>query len=549
MAVQTTCPSCQTKLVMPSGIGPNAKIKCPKCGQVCVLGTKTVASERQTPAVDEKPPLARSSSAASSFLSILLPACSIIAAILSLALPIYLGQYVLGLVVACLALVGAIVGLILLLVKKWRGIPTHLAALAISVAGVLLAVNALLLRTGIERHEELRTNNEQAAAKAKADLDDAARKLAAADEAFRKADEAPKKAAAFYAMAKDAQDKANAAEKRTAELLAKAEDVERKNNLERKKIAEEIAQAELAQKNLKTLQKNLDQTEKMIEDKKQEIVALKKKIDADKKRAEADLAALKTEIDADKKRAEEKQKETKEILKTVEEFLKGAALNLKNKDASVRIKTANRLAKLPAFPEAKETVGEALVEALFDPVAGVRNAASTALEKIDPVVHPHIMTVVSGQDKFSALIELERLGKAAKSALPVFIRYQKSSPSQQLAITNNMFAGFFLNSLAKIGPDDKRVVQIVLNEVEKKEFRLVAIPLLDTVNIGRKDKVKALLSALKDGERALFVIDAIERIQPAAIEAMPALKQLTLSPDEAVRNAAASALAKIEASK
>lgn len=449
MATQTiTCATCQTTLSIRSDLAPNAKVKCPKCGQVVVVPTKKMVLQTQsepTPSVEARPIRSRSFPTDTPRWSYVFPAGSILVGLLALALPFIIDQYVLGLILACLAMPVCIGGLVILFLKKWNGLPTHLAGLAICAAAILLAINVLLLKASIETNYDLRTQNEKTASQAKADRDDAKRKLADAEDALKKADDAPKKAEAFFKMGKEAQDKADATEKRTADLLAKAEEAEKKNDQDRKKIADDKTKAERAHDDLKETQRALDKTKREIEEKKQELVslkmrneseqkkaeaelvALKKQNEADKKRAEDDLAALKKEIDADKKIAEEKEKDAKAILKRVEEVLKGASLKLQDKNPQVRYKTAKQLAKLPVFPEAKEFVGEAICLAMLDAVPEVRNAAAEALEKIDPAVHPLMVTLVLGQNKYKAIQELGALGKKAKSVLPVFIYYHDTA--------------------------------------------------------------------------------------------------------------------------
>ena len=314
----------------------------------------------------------------------------------------------------------------------------------------------------------------------------------------------------------------------------------------------------MSQKNLKTFQDNIDQTQKDIEVKRLEIVASKKEIEADKKRAEESLVTLKKEIEAERKTAEEKQKEVKELLRKIEENLKGAVVNLKNKNPEVRLRTAKGLAKLPIIPELKEIVGEALVEAMMDPVPIVRNAAAEAVDKIDPAIHPHIMTLIIGEDKRGAWVGLEKLGKEARFALPIlFASYRNPSLPQFIEV--DYVRAEWLVSLAKIAPNDTRVVQIMLQEVvrapaapgfDSLQRQRQAISLLDKIGGDKKAKIKVLVTALNSPSLALVAIDAIEKMGlPESLEAIPALKAMKLSSDDAVRNAATKALTKIEASK
>lgn len=483
-------------------------------------------------------------------LSYAFPACSIFLGFLSLAFPFVFGQYVPGLILACGAMLASIAGLVMLVLKKWNGLPTHLAGLAICVAAIFVAINALLLRASIETNSNLLAQNEKAASQAKTDREDAKRKLADAEEAFRKADEAPKKAEAFYKSAKDAQDKADAAEKRTEDLLAKAEELERKNDQDRKRIAEDRGKLEVSEKAIKALQKTVNQTQKDIEDKRQELVTLKKEIESDRKTAADELAVLKKEIDADRKKAEEKEKDAKAIMKKIEEILKGASLKLQDKNPQVRYKTAKQFAKLPVFPESKEILGEAVCQAILDPSPDVKTAALEALEKIDPTVHPHMVTLMIGQNKALAIHELGTLGKKAKSALPVLIYYHQTGKGKEFSTVLGHL--LFLDPLTKIAPSDKRISQLVLNEVAKKTSsytRSYALTFLDKIDVDTTVKLDVLLIALNDGDSAVEVIAAIAKIGPDAAKAVPALNKLKFSPDDVVRQAAIKALSKIEKAK
>jgi HEAT repeat len=516
---------------------------------------------------DPAPPDARPSLAkparGRSLLHYLLPVSVILISVLSLALPIFLAQYALGLVIACIAALGSMVGMVLLVLTKGKAAELNAAGAAISLAAVLLGTNILLLKDSIARNDELRTKNEQLATAAKADNDEAKKKLAEAEEAprkaaeiLKKADEAPKKAEVFFTMAKEAQEKTEAAEKRTADLLAKVEELEKKNDLDRKKVAEDRANVTLSEQKLKALQKSLDQTSKEIAERRQELVTLKKEIEADKKTAADELAGLKKEVEADGKKAEEKHKETKDLLKKIEETVKGAAANLKDKNPAIRIKTANALAKLPSIPESK-VAAEPLVEAMMDPMPEVRSAASEALAKIAPSIQPHVLTLLIGNDKRGAARQLQGLGKEAKFALPVLIHCYRSN-AEDGGLTGDQLPqirAIWLDSLAGVAPDDKRVVRIVLDEVTNKKDRFhfareKAISLLDTVQANKTDKIKASMTVLDDRVLAVKAVIAIERIgPPEAAEAIPALKKLKLSTDDALRQAATSALTKIEATK
>ncbi len=313
----------------------------------------------------------------------------------------------------------------------------------------------------------------------------------------------------------------------------------------RDKIAEQMAALAAERNKVDEAKAKLDEDAREVQAAKKTAADLAKKVEEDKLRAK-DLL----------EKAEEKNKETKDLLKKIEDTVKGAAANLKDKNPAIRIKTANALAKLPSIPETK-VAAEPLVEAMMDPMPEVRSAANEALAKIAPAIQTNVLTLLIGNDKRAAARQLQGLGKEAKFALPALIHCYRSNATGEGLTTDQLpqIRAIWLDSLAGIAPDDKRVVQIVLDKVANKKDRFhfareKAISLLDVVQADKSEKVKALVTVLDaHPQLAVTAIIAIERIgAPEAAEALPALKKLKLSTDDAVRQAAASAVTKIEAS-
>src|SRR5207302_11420112 len=103
MSAQMTCPSCQTMLMLPANTPPGARIKCLKCGQITdVSRPKVVLADSADPAPPDTRPSLSKPARDGSLLCYLVPVSVILLSIFSLALPIFLAQYVLGLVVACI---------------------------------------------------------------------------------------------------------------------------------------------------------------------------------------------------------------------------------------------------------------------------------------------------------------------------------------------------------------------------------------------------------------------------------------------------------------
>jgi hypothetical protein len=351
--------------------------------------------------------------------------------------------------------------------------------------------------------------------------------------------EAPKKAEELFKKAKEAQDKMAASEKTAATHLAKSQEAEKAADILSAKALEERKKTEEIEKENRKVLRSIDETKKEIEETKKEVSNLQKKTEQDK-----------TDMD-------NKAKEVKSLLKKLDDALKGARFDLKSKQPQVRIKTANGLAKLPAFPEARLILAEALVEAMLDPLPEVRNAASEALAIIDPAIQPYVLTLTIGNNKRGAGKALEQLGTKAKYALPAVIHcYRQAGPGDDLKPDQYpIVRAIWLDSLARIAPNDKRVVQIVLNEVTNSTDRFhfarqKALELLDTVEVDKKDKVQALLTVLDDRVLAVQAITAIGTIGPPEADvAVPALRRLKSSPNDAVRQEATKVLLKIEKSK
>jgi hypothetical protein len=81
------------------------------------------------------------------FLCYLIPAFAILIALLLLANPIRFGQHIVGLIVACFAALVSIAGLLLLIVGNFKGAPMHIAGAAICAGSILLAINAIILKS------------------------------------------------------------------------------------------------------------------------------------------------------------------------------------------------------------------------------------------------------------------------------------------------------------------------------------------------------------------------------------------------------------------
>ncbi len=149
-----SCDSCKTSLSLSVDVKPDAKIKCPKCGHYIGNPIKTALAEEQMKASSRPKPSQANSWSVPAPVFLIPPFGSILITLLALLVPVFVGQYWVTLVFACLAMLVSIAGLALLVFGKSRPISVHLAGAAVSCAAIFLAINALMLKSSIETNED-----------------------------------------------------------------------------------------------------------------------------------------------------------------------------------------------------------------------------------------------------------------------------------------------------------------------------------------------------------------------------------------------------------
>lgn len=170
--------------------------------------------------------------------------------------------------------------------------------------------------------------------------------------------------------------------------------------------------------------------------------------------------------------------------------------DLRSKDNKVRLSAIAKLEELGA--EAKPA-GAALVEfGMMSPNPAVKDAATAAFEKIDPLVHKEIVTIYYDEDtekKDRAVDSLQLMGAKAKAAVPIIKGYHQFLLSKSKFTPANT-----LRALVAIAPEDESVHRAVLDLVGGTD---AALPLardrfggLDYAASGRKFVV-ALMQDLK----------------------------------------------------
>jgi hypothetical protein len=235
---------------------------------------------------------------------------------------------------------------------------------------------------------------------------------------------------------------------------------------------------------------------------------------------------------------------------------------LKAKESARRVKALEQIAARGA--EASD-LGEELIEAMADKAPEVRRAASEALEKVNPKVHPHVVTILFGMNKAAGVAGLQKLGTEASIAVPLLLALIEHPP-MQIPFNGTRLAPIPLGDLyaaaASVGPKDARVAATILATVARPvprtdaarpsligprlAVRLRALRQVGRIEATADEKVKAVVAALGDGWGQVELIQALEAMGKDAAAALPVLKQLKLSSDDAVRKAAARAVEKIE---
>jgi HEAT repeat protein len=273
---------------------------------------------------------------------------------------------------------------------------------------------------------------------------------------------------------------------------------------------------------------------------------------------------------------------------------------LQSKDAKVRIAA---IAKLEELGEEAKPAGAALVEfGMLSNLKGVKEAAATTLEKIDPEPYKDIAILCfdTDFDKISkAFVKLGELGSDAKAAIPAMKRlYQKNTFEQKQAdgrLVPVAIPVYILESMILTSPEDPSVCKLVTDAVchtrafmdrngrirEVGGQSIMAVALLRTIKASDRDKAFALaqgavgvtnsvdrnrlieeisnLSAENKDKYQIYmgllkvlktdratVIVKLGELGADAKGAIPALLSLKTDKEEAVRNAASAAIEAIK---
>ena len=249
--------------------------------------------------------------------------------------------------------------------------------------------------------------------------------------------------------------------------------------------------------------------------------------------------------------ADEKARTREKLAKLVKD-LKGGSLGVRT----------TALRELQVMGSDAIEASDVLILATLDKSAAIQRDAIDALEKVNPALNKAVVTIMVDHDenaKINAIDGLSQMGEDASPAAPVLIRlYQRNLESRA------MYGRSILNALAQMTPGSKDVEKIVLDAVgfvprgrpndyyatPDGPLRLTAIGLTSRLikegHIEASKAVKPLVSAIRDVHCSLAAIAALGELGPDAKEALPALKQLKVSPSNALREAASEAMDKIQ---
>ncbi len=234
--------------------------------------------------------------------------------------------------------------------------------------------------------------------------------------------------------------------------------------------------------------------------------------------------------------------------------------SLKATDTKTKLAAIEKLGELG--PEAR-AAGAALVQhGMMSQTRAIREAASTAFEKIDQVVHKEVLTFLideNAQRQAAAVTALEAMGPKARAAVPALqgkylmeLRGTGSQPGKPNLI--------LLAALAAIAPADRSIQSEILGLVSVPDWesgeggatggRPTVIRLMHSVRVDNKQKFTALREGLAVAKfyRALFVAE-IGKLGVDARPALPLIMKLKLDPDLTVREAAGAAVEAIREAK
>ena len=165
-----------------------------------------------------------------------------------------------------------------------------------------------------------------------------------------------------------------------------------------------------------------------------------------------------------------------------------------------------------------------------------------------------LATVAVPNPNYESVLRVKRLAGIAQFDV-IDATLEEKVGALVLAMSDNGTVSQVFAELGKLAPKDKRFIAAVLNSVEApnpdstlaiRERRLAGIAQLNVIDATTQQKVKVLETAMKDKGTLPTVLKTLAEYGAHAKSALPAIKELKSSMNEAVRSAAITAIVKIE---
>ena len=250
---------------------------------------------------------------------------------------------------------------------------------------------------------------------------------------------------------------------------------------------------------------------------------------------------------------------------------------VRSKDQKIRLDAIEKLAKLG--PDGK-AAREALIESgMMDPSKVIREAASFAMEKIDPLLYRLVQVVLIDNalsNRLDAAVALSKMGADAEPSLPA-VRLLFTQ-----CMSNKVFSPYdalvFFKIIWKIDPEDQQVRRGVLAAVGAPDVALAswalrtksgrvgaftrqhaldlniefaslswtvrrtAVATMHEMQFESKHKYAALMTAFGNSDDRIFIIEELAKLGPDAKGAIPTLTKLKLDTNLTIRDSATRAL-------
>ena len=235
--------------------------------------------------------------------------------------------------------------------------------------------------------------------------------------------------------------------------------------------------------------------------------------------------------------------------------LAALAKQLKSPDVKGRLKAIDGIA---AKGEGAASVAGPLCDAVLDSSPKVATAAIQAVEKVRPDLYkPLTALMLDGiqENRLRGVKELGLMGeKAAPTANVLLTVLRQELAKGPLGDGLSPMQGELFGAIRQIKPDDETTIKIykaiAAPTNQHSTARAQALEFLHAwagvVERRRRDILPLVMSGLSDSRCQLPCIRYLGEYGPLAKAAIASLKQLKLSSDAAVRNAATASLDKIE---